>query len=272
MLAALLLLQGCGLIDRFAHHGSAVHKTLGSSKRNPELSNYEPPELIDPLPSPIGAESSRDIAVCSHKLAIPREVLALADATNFGNRLQNDHWGRQLTAEPRIIVIHETVLSKDSTIKLFKTPHISDDEQVSYHLIIGRDGLLYRIVPDENRAYGAGMSAFGDVTQRSKPGAVGSINNISLHISLVSPEGGQDGTDAHSGYTVPQYHTLASQVLLWQGKYGIPLTRVTTHASVDRSHSRYDPRSFRWDYFDREYHLAAKRCGWERFDKHEASI
>ena len=69
-----------------------------------------------------------------------------------------------------------------------------------------------------------------------------------------------------------QYRSLAGQVLLWQGAHGIPLTRLTTHAAVDRSHSRYDPRSFRWDRFDLFYKEAAERCGWQRFNNQQAGL
>ena len=74
-------------------------------------------------------------------------------------------------------------------------------------------------------------STFGDATQRTKLGSVSSINNIALHISLVSPADGRGDTSAQSGYTDEQYKSLAAQVLLWQAKFGIPFTRLTTHAA-----------------------------------------
>jgi N-acetyl-anhydromuramyl-L-alanine amidase AmpD len=98
------------------------------------------------------------------------------------------------------------------------------------------------------------------------------VNNIALHISLVSPEDGRDDRSGHSGYTQAQYRNLAAQVLLWQAKFGIPLTRLTTHEAIDRSHSRYDPRSFRWDRFDPEYQAAARLCGFDRFDNGQAGL
>jgi hypothetical protein len=39
------------------------------------------------------------------------------------------------------------------------------------------------------------------------------------------------------------------------------MSRVTSHAAIDRSHSRYDPRSFRWDRFDQAYAKAVVSCG-----------
>ena len=68
-------------------------------------------------------------------------------------------------------------------------------------MLVGRDGRRVRIVPDQNRAYGSGMSTFGDLTLRDRPGSVGPINNIALHISLVTPPDGRGDAHGHSGYT-----------------------------------------------------------------------
>jgi hypothetical protein len=38
------------------------------------------------------------------------------------------------------------------------------------------------------------------------------------------------------------------------------MRRITTHAALDRSHSRSDPRSFRWHLFDRAWQDMAKQC------------
>ncbi|MBJ7364193.1 MAG: N-acetylmuramoyl-L-alanine amidase [Synechococcus sp. SupBloom_Metag_053] len=193
-----------------------------------------------------------------------REIWQPADKTNYGLRRSKDLADGRIPNQPSVIVLHETVLPLDPTLKLFSTPHPNDNQQLSYHLILARDGSLYRIVADEFRAYGAGWSAWGDSTIRHRgskiPAAAGSINNVALHISLVSPLDGGGNTDGHSGYSNQQYSQLAQQVLLWQLRWGIPMRRVTTHASVDRSHSRSDPRSFRWHLFDRAWQIAAKRC------------
>ena len=170
-----------------------------------------------------------------------------------------------------LIMLHETVLSAADSVALFQTHHPRDDDQVSYHMLVDRQGQRLRLVPDEHRAYGAGMSAFGDATVRIKRQSPGSINDVALHLSLETPADGRGDADGHSGYTDAQYRTSAAQVLLWQARYGIPLTRLTTHAAVDRSRSRYDPRSFRWERFLPDYHRAAQRCGFGRFDSLRAS-
>lgn len=226
-------------------------------------------ELAVSAMRPLGREA---LASCAERLRLPPEQVELADQSNFGEREAQDGWGRPINSIPQVIVLHETVISGPQTVALFKTHHPVDDQQASYHLLIDRDGGRLRIVPDEKRAFGAGMSAFGDATQRTKPTSVGSINNIALHVSLVSPADGRDDRDGHSGYTEAQYKNLAGQVLLWQAAFGIPMTRVTTHAAVDRSHSRYDPRSFRWDSFDLHYRAAAAACGFSQFDNQQAGL
>ena len=241
----------------------------GDAEEKPDVSLPVLSELAD---SGIEVASAEELAACVKALGLDEEVVQLADSTNFGTREGVDDWGRTLKASPELIVLHETVISEPATVNLFQTPHPRDEDQVSYHMLIATDGARLRMVPDQNRAYGSGMSAFGDATQRRQPGRVGSINNVALHVSLVTPADGRGNTVAHSGYTNPQYRSLAAQVLLWQAKYGIPLTRVTTHAAVDRSRTRYDPRSFRWDRFDPHYQDFAELCGFERFDNGQAGL
>jgi len=224
------------------------------------------PELIEPVASSLKGEQPATIAKCKQLLNPSPIIDKFADKTNYGMRHNSDFKGRSLIDTPQLIVIHETVLGGSETIALFQTPHPHDEDQGSYHMLIERDGSRIQVVPDANRAYGAGMSAFGDVTQKIKEKNSISINNIALHISLVSPKDGLDNSDAHSGYSDAQYETLAQQVLIWQATYGIPMSRVTTHQAVDRSHSRYDPRSFRWDRFDYSYQIAARTCGLEKYD------
>jgi hypothetical protein len=41
---------------------------------------------------------------------------------------------------------------------------------------------------------------------------------------------------------------------------------------VDRSHSRRDPRSFRWESFDAAWRDAAQRCGLTAYDRGRATL
>jgi len=216
--------------------------------------------------------SEAELSSCARRLSLAPEQLRQAHSTNFGERQRFDSWGRRIPAEPRLIVLHETVISAPATQKLFATPHPRDEDQASYHLLVDRAGSRLRFVPDGARAYGAGMSAFGDMTVRIRPSSLGSINNVALHLSLETPGDGRGDSDGHSGYTDAQYRSAAAQVLLWQGRWGIPLSRLTTHAAVDRSRSRYDPRSFRWERFEPEWRRAASLCGWNAYDTGRSTL
>jgi len=272
----LLLLCGCSSLP---HHLSWFSGT--DQNDDSRLSEqFEPRNQVevDPKRPPlmrlgdgrVQAATPLEIQECEARLQIPEEEFQPAHPTNFGERKTKDSWGRELQVTPMVIVLHETVISESQTVGLFQTNHPEDNQQVSYHMLITTDGRRIRVVPDEKRAYGSGMSAFGDVTMRTRPGAVGSINNIALHISLITPPDGRGDVHAHSGYTAAQYRSLAEQVLLWQAKFGIPITRLTTHAAVDRSRSRYDPRSFRWDRFDPYYQHAADICTFHQYNNEQA--
>lgn len=271
--AFLLSLSGCSWFVK-KEVATDSEPVLGPSVVVPGSPESLPPApLLLVLPDPhLRAAESAELSRCAKAILLPPEIPALAHKTNFGDRHRSDEWGRPLGHVPALIVIHETVIDQDATIALFRTPHERDEDQASYHVLIGSDGARIRIVPDESRAYGAGMSAFGDFTQKVKPRSAGSINNIALHVSLVTPSDGRDDRGSHSGYTDSQYRSLAAQVLLWQAAYGIPMTRVTTHAAVDRSHSRYDPRSFYWDKFDRYYAKYAEACSFTSYDNKSAGL
>ncbi|MEM6427224.1 MAG: peptidoglycan recognition family protein [Cyanobacteria bacterium P01_H01_bin.119] len=173
----------------------------------------------------------------------PREELALAHPSNYGDRYATDINGRPANQQ-FIVVIHETVGSARSAINLFQRNHPNDADQVSYHTLIARDGTVIYIVPPENRAYGAGNSVFngpnGAETVATHPTLPPSVNNFAYHVSLESPSDGRGNSRTHSGYTQAQYESLA-----WlMARTNIPDSRITTHRAVDRSGNRMDPRSF----------------------------
>jgi hypothetical protein len=218
------------------------------------------PDVTQLSSSGLPSISTEQLLNCKRTLNLPNEVSAVAHPSNFGRREPLDAIGRSIPNQPSLIVLHETVIPAVDTVRLFMTNHQNDNSQASYHMLISRGGKLIRIVPDKMRAYGSGYSRFGDFTVYSKSPQNFSINNVALHISLESPPNSQDGPLADIHYTREQYSTLAKQVLLWQAEYKIPIFRLTTHASVDRSHSRYDPRGLVWYDFDQYHKRYATMC------------
>ncbi|MBW4522380.1 MAG: peptidoglycan recognition protein family protein [Scytolyngbya sp. HA4215-MV1] len=179
----------------------------------------------------------------------PKEEIALAHYTNYGERFARDLYGKPAKNDP-IIVLHETVATAQSAVNLFQTPHFWDDSsQVSYHALIRRNGAVIYVVPPDKRAFGAGNSIFkgsqGDETVKTNPDFPPSVNNFAYHISLETPSDGFNNAYRHSGYTAAQYQSLA-----WlAARTGVPESRITTHKAVDRSGSRMDPRSFDYKRF-----------------------
>jgi hypothetical protein len=179
----------------------------------------------------------------------PQEAIFLIDPSNYGDRYLKDINGN-LALQPPLVVLHETVGSASSTLNFFRTRHLKDNNQASYHTLITRNGTVLYLVPPDKRAYGAGNSRFVGVNGaveavKTHPKFPPSVNNFAYHVALESPADGNTNAPTHSGYTTQQYQSLAWIV----AKTGVPNTRITTHKAVDRSGERMDPRNFRFSYF-----------------------
>ncbi len=174
----------------------------------------------------------------------PRRVAI--DPTNFGERFSRDAFGNPLDPTPRVVVLHETVYGMSSAINTFRTPHPRDEDQVSYHALVGLDGSVVKLLDPSKRAFGAGNSAFRGQWAVTNPAVGGSVNNFALHISLETPVDGEHAGPRHSGYTAAQYDGLAALLALWMQTYPIPADHITTHRAVDLGGERADPRSFNW--------------------------
>jgi N-acetyl-anhydromuramyl-L-alanine amidase AmpD len=167
--------------------------------------------------------------------------------TNFSERQKQDAFGNRIDPKPRVVVLHETVYGLGSAINTFVTPHPEDDDQVSYHMLIGEDGRIIQALDPSKRAFGAGNSAFDGEWVITNPKAGGSINNFALHLSLETPLDGENNASGHSGYSQAQYDALALVLSHWMMNYNIPAENITTHRHVDLGGERADPRSFNWN-------------------------
>ncbi len=166
--------------------------------------------------------------------------------SNFGDRQKLDAYGNRVDPSPRVVVLHETVYGLNSALNTFVTPHPRDDDQVSYHVLIGEDGRIIQALDPAKRAFGAGYSAFDGEWVITNRNVGGSINNFALHLSLETPIDGENEAPRHSGYSQAQYDSLALVLADWMQKYDIPAENITTHRYVDLGGERADPRSFDW--------------------------
>lgn len=169
----------------------------------------------------------------------PREEIALANPTNFGERYLQDVNGQTVNNSP-IVVLHETVSPGWQAIQMFQTPHPRDADQASYHTLIKQDGTIFYLVPPDKRAFGAGNSVFAGESVKTNRLYSPSVNNFAYHISFETPPDGRHNGNSHSGYTEAQYRSAAWLI----AKTSVPEERITTHKAVDRSGTRRDPRSF----------------------------
>jgi N-acetylmuramoyl-L-alanine amidase len=201
--------------------------------------------------APLGGSCRADPGLRQRLVALaarlPAQTTRLRiDPSNFGDRLVQDAFGQPVDPTPRVVVLHETVFGIDSAINTFMTPHPRDEDQVSYHTLIGLDGQVVEVLDPVKRAFGSGNSAFNGRWVVTNPEVGGSINNFALHLSLETPLDGENEASDHSGYTEAQYDAMAIVLSRWMRRYPIPPRNITTHRHVDLGGERLDPRSFDW--------------------------
>ncbi|MCF8132301.1 MAG: peptidoglycan recognition protein family protein [Synechococcus sp. Tobar2m-G35] len=193
-----------------------------------------------------------DPVLRQHLSQMPLQISKVRpDPTNYSSRRTRDAFGQAIDPTPSVIVLHETVYGLQSAVNSVTTPHANDDDQASYHTLVGLDGQIVRTVDPSQRAYGAGFSAFDGRWVFTNRRFSGSLNNFALHVSLETPEDGEDSGPNHSGYTPAQYDALARVIADWMVRYGIRPEAITTHRHVDLGGERADPRSFDWTELQR---------------------
>lgn len=187
--------------------------------------------------------SDPDVIGFSFALDPPPQYRIEAHPSNFGDRLPRNSAGKPIYY-PLLIVLHETTSAASGAVNTVLTPHPRDDDQVSYHAIICKDGTILYLVDPLKRAYGAGNSAFqgtnGLETVQTNKRLKSSVNNFAYHISLETPSDGYNEEPEHTGYYDAQYSSLAWLI----EQSGVNENRITTHMAIDRAGERQDPRSF----------------------------
>lgn len=198
---------------------------------------------VDELMRLEDVETEGGSSMVSISLNAPPQYRIEAHSSNFGDRLSHNSQGKPVYY-PLLIVLHETTSAASGAVNTVLTPHPRDNDQVSYHAIIRKDGAILYLVDPLKRAYGAGNSAFqgrnGLETVQTNKRLKSSVNNFAYHISLETPSDGYHNEPGHTGYSAAQYHSLAWLI----EQSGVNEDRITTHISVDRSGERQDPRSF----------------------------
>lgn len=124
----------------------------------------------------------------------------------------------------RCVVLHNDASPKESATLSWTSTPVS---KVSYHVLVGRDGTCYRLVPDERRAWAVGVSAWNGVRD---------VNGCSLNLAFSNRN---DGTEP---LTPEQIEAAKHVIAKWRTKWLIE--DVTTHKIVARPVGRkHDPEA-----------------------------
>lgn len=125
------------------------------------------------------------------------------------------------TGPIRLIVMHSDAGKSDAgTLAWLADP----DSKVSYHVLIGRQGQVYTIVPESRRAWHAGKATWEGHAD---------VNGCSLGLAFANRH---DGTEA---LTPLQIASAQSVVAEWRQKYP-GIRAVVTHADVALPKGRKD--------------------------------
>jgi len=141
------------------------------------------------------------LAACAH--APPRNPLATwVPSPNYDVR------------RPVLIVVHFT--DEDSAQQALDTLRTSNSGgPVSAHYLIGSDGHIYQLVPDQLRAWQAGGGRWGTITD---------LNSASIGIEL--------DNDGHSPFAQPQIASLLRLLADLTTRLHIPPTQIIGHEDL----------------------------------------
>lgn len=127
---------------------------------------------------------------------------------------------RPIGVKPRCIVLHaDASPSAKASINWIMDP----TSDVSYHAIVERDGSITQLVPDDRKAWHAGVSSFLGITN---------VNDFSIGICLSNRN---DGVEHYTPQAIGQAVELVAAKMR---KWDIGLDGITTHEAVCRPMGR----------------------------------
>ncbi len=169
---------------------------------------------------------------------IPTQRHELHGNVQYDRTYSSVHQGPRAGGQkPNMIVIHSTEdregASESATLKYL----CHNENKVSAHIVIGRDGKAYMLVPPEMRANHAGPSRW--LGQRN-------LNECSIGIEVVRA--------VDEGYTPEQAATILAVVSQLSQQYGIPPDRVLGHDEIAPGRKTDPGKDFDpiWDALARE--------------------
>lgn len=155
------------------------------------------PSIKDTLS--VGDTTAEDVLVVQKRLGIHKGA-DWASAMHYDLR------------KPNFVIIHHTSQSSVAqTVRTFQVPH----SKVSSHYVIGRNGQLIQMLNDYDRAWHAG---------RSKWGAITDMNSMSIGIEL--------DNNGREPFPEEQINTLLTLLDTLKSKYLIPQLNFIGHGDI----------------------------------------
>ncbi len=149
--------------------------------------------------------------------------------------------------------------------------------QVSAHYMIGEEGAVHRLVPEEKRAWHAGQSYWRGITD---------VNSASIGIELVNPGhewGYRSFPEAQMAALLPLLHAIVK-------RYKMPFANIVGHSDIAPARKQDPGELFHWELLaahklalprpklqipspyqnDGAFYLALERFGYDIADGHAA--
>lgn len=153
------------------------------------------------------------------------------------DRLSPHHSSRR-GHRPGLVVLHADAGKTDEgTLSWLQAPH----SKVSYHYLVGRDGTVYRIVPEDRKAWHAGESFW----QGYRVG--NSVNATSIGVAFAN--------DGEEPYELEQYRAGGELVAEICERHGIPAHLIRGHYEVSPGRKTDPYKHFEWGEFFRWFGL-----------------
>lgn len=128
--------------------------------------------------------------------------------------------------KPNFVIIHHT---SDADIDSALRTLTEAASRVSSHYLIGRDGRVLQLVDEQQRAWHAGVSSWGSLTD---------LNSASIGIEL--------DNDGETPFAVPQIDALIELLRDLTQRYGIPPANVLGHGDIAPQRKSDPSRHFPW--------------------------
>jgi N-acetylmuramoyl-L-alanine amidase len=149
------------------------------------------------------------------------------------------HGARANNQPPTLLLIHSTDMPLDLSLEMLTT----NPREVSAHYLIGLDGLVHALVPEDRRAWHAGKSFWRGEAD---------VNSASIGIELVWPgDRVASDTETPGPFTPSQ---MAAVVELSQGivaRWRIKPDNILAHSDVAPARKRDPGERFDWDFMAR---------------------